>query len=79
MPENPDRTDKMRFKTQGITCRECAADMEKVLKDKDGIKSVSVDYDTDIVDISFDTNTLTKKDVYTTVRKIGVRLEILKD
>ena len=73
------RTDKMRFKAHGITCRECAADIETVLNEKDGITSASVDYDTDIVEVNFDPGHMDKKDVYKAVRKIGFKIDILKD
>ncbi len=73
------KTGRMRFKAHGITCRDCAADIETVLIEKDGITSASVDYDTDIIDVSFNTEHMDKKDVYKAVRKIGFKVDILKD
>ncbi|MCK4910052.1 MAG: heavy-metal-associated domain-containing protein [Thermodesulfovibrionales bacterium] len=72
-------TERMRFKAHGITCRDCAADMETVLTQKDGINSATVDYNTDIIDVSFNPGSMDKKDVYKAVRKLGFKVDILKD
>ena len=74
-----DKAMKMRFKAHGLTCRECASDMETILTEKDGITRASVDYDTDIIDVSFDPEHMDKKDVFLAVRKLGFKVEILKD
>jgi Cu+-exporting ATPase len=73
------KQDKMRFKLQGITCRECAADMENILGEREGIDLASVDYDNDTVEVSFDSEALEKKDVYLAVRRLGFKVDILKD
>jgi len=69
----------MRFKLHGITCRECASDMEKVLGEREGIDLANVDYDNDTVEVSFDSEALEKKDVYMAVRRMGFKVDILKD
>lgn len=69
----------MRFKLQGITCRECASDMEKVLGEREGIDLASVDYDNDTVEVSFDSEALAKRDVYIAVRRMGFKVDILED
>ncbi len=72
-------TGRMRFKAHNLICRGCAADMETVLAQKDGITRATVDYDTDIIDVSFNTENLDKKDVYKAVRRMGFKIDILKD
>ena len=72
-------TGRMRFKAHNISCRECASDMETVLTEQDGINSATVDYDTDIIDVSFNPLSLDKKDIYKAVRKMGFKIDILKD
>jgi Cu+-exporting ATPase len=73
------KQDKMRFKLKGITCRECASDMERILGEKEGIDLASVDYDSDTVEVSFDTEALKKKDVYFAVRKLGFKVDKVED
>ena len=73
------KRDKMRFKLQGITCRECASDMENILGEIQGIDVASVDYDNDTVEVSFDSEALEKKDVYMAMRRLGFKVDILKD
>ena len=73
------KQDKMRFKLQGITCRECASDMENILGERDGIELASVDYDNDTVEVSFDSEALEKKDVYMAVRRLGFKVDKVED
>lgn len=73
------KDERLRFKAQGITCRACASDMETVLNNKDGITSATVDYDTETVDVRFDPSALDKKDIFSAVRKLVFKLDVLKD
>lgn len=70
---------EMKFQAEGITCTSCAEDMEKILRDKDGIIDVSVSYTDDAVVIKYNPEIIDRKEVYTAVRKLGFPLKIVSE
>jgi len=68
---------KIRLQVDGITCAGCAEDMEKVLLDKDGITGASVNYAEGIINIEYDPRILSERDIFITVRKLGLKTRII--
>ena len=70
---------EMSLRADGITCTSCAEDMEKILKDREGIIDVSVSFVDDAVIIKYDPGVIDRKEVYTAVRKLGFPLKIVSE
>jgi Cu+-exporting ATPase len=70
---------EMCLKADGITCTSCAEDMERILMDKDGIIDVSVSFVDDTVVVKYDPEIMSRKEVYTAVRKLGFPLKIVSE
>ena len=64
---------KAFFKVVGMYCISCKPIVEKQLKDKEGIKSVSFDYLTDTIIVDFDPSVLTKEEIKNSLDKSGYK------
>lgn len=56
-------TEKTSFKIIGMYCVTCKPIVEKQLKNKNGVKSINIDYMTDSVIIEFDPSVMTKEEI----------------
>jgi len=74
-----DNIKEMRLQAKGIVCISCAEDMEKILRDKNGIIDVSVSYADDSVVIKYNPETIDRKEVYASVRKLTFPLKIISE
>ena len=69
----------LKFKAEDITCSGCAMDMENILKEKEGIIDAKVDFSDGIISVRHDPDIIDGKSVYIAVRKLGFRIEPVKD
>ncbi len=74
-----DNLREMRLQADAIVCISCAEDMEKILKDKEGIVDASVSYKDDSVVVKYDPGIIDRKEVYTAVRKLTFPLKIVSE
>jgi copper chaperone CopZ len=70
---------EMRIRLQGITCSGCAEDMQKVLRDKEGIIDAKVDYAEGIVSVRYKPESVDRKKVYLLVRSLGFSADIISE
>jgi copper chaperone CopZ len=61
---------EMKIKTDGIVCAGCADDMEKILRETEGILYASVDYPNEVICIKYDPDFIDRKKVYLAVRRL---------
>jgi copper chaperone CopZ len=66
-------TEKASFKVVGLYCITCKPIIEKQLKDKKGIKRISIDYMMDSVVVEFDPSILTKDEIKNILDKSGYK------
>jgi copper chaperone len=66
-------TEKASFKVVGLHCITCKPIIQKQLKDKNGIKRISIDYMTDNIVVEFDPSLLTKDKIKTMLDKSGYK------
>ncbi len=69
----------MQLKVEGIECRACVEDYEKVIGETYGILDVSFDFNESIISIQYDASIIDRKHVYITVRKIVRKAAILSE
>ena len=74
-----EQTRDLKFKAEDITCSGCAMDMENILKDKEGIIDASVNFADGIINVRHDPGKIDGKKVYFEVRKLGFKIEVVKD
>lgn len=74
-----DNTREMELKAEGITCSSCAGDMEKILRDKEGIIDVSVSYPDEKIHIRYDARIIDRKQAFITVRRLGYKVKIISE
>lgn len=65
-----DNIKEINLKTEGIICTGCAEDMERILRETEGILDASVNYHNEIIHIKYDPKLIDRKTVYMTVRKL---------
>ena len=65
------------FKVEDITCSSCAADMEKILQEKEGISNAAVNFAEETVSVRYDPQKLDRKEVFFAVRKLGYKIRII--
>jgi len=61
---------EMKLKTEGIVCSGCAEDMERILRETEGILDASVNYKDEIIHIKYDPELIDKGKAYMAVRKL---------
>jgi copper chaperone CopZ len=66
----------IKFQLEGITCTGCAEDMENILRDKDGVINVSVNYAEGTVHIEYEPGVIDEKDLFEAVSKLGFKTKI---
>jgi Cu+-exporting ATPase len=74
-----ENTRELIFKAEDITCSSCAADMEKILQEKEGIINASVDYAEETVRVRYNPQLLNRKEVFLAVRKLGYKIKIIAE
>jgi len=67
------------FKAEDITCSSCAADMEKVLQEKEGIINAAVNFAEETVRVRYNPQKLDRKEVFVAVRKLGYKIRIIAE
>jgi len=65
--------EKASFKVIGMYCITCKPIVEKQLKDKNGVKSINIDYMTDSVIVEFDPSVMTKEEIKNRLNKSGYK------
>ncbi len=65
--------EKASFKVIGMYCITCKPIVEKQLKDKNGVKSININYMTDSVIVEFDPSVMTKKEIKNILDKSGYK------
>jgi len=70
---------EMKLLAEDITCQSCAEDMEKILRDVEGIVDAAVDYFENTVSVRYDPQITDRKRVYTAVRSLGKIKKILSE
>ena len=65
--------EKIYFKVVGMYCSTCKPIVEKQLKDKNGIKKISINDMTDTVVIEFDPLIITKHDIKKRLEESGYK------
>lgn len=67
----------IKFQLEGITCTGCAEDMENILRDKDGVLEVSVNYTEGTVHIDYAPGVTDEKALFEAVRNLGFKTRIM--
>ncbi len=70
---------EMKLKAEGITCAGCAEDMEKILRDTEGILSASVNYAEGIFTIRYDAEIIDRKQIFIAARKLVPKLNVISE
>ena len=70
---------EMKLQAKDLVCSACAADMEGILKEKQGIVDASVDYSNEVITIRYDLGAIDRKEVYLTVRKLSGISKIISE
>lgn len=68
---------KIKFQLEGITCTGCTEDMENILRDKDGVSDVSVNYAEGTVHIEYEPGVIDEKSLFEAVRNLGFKTRIM--
>lgn len=66
-------SEKAYFKVVGMYCNTCKPIIEKLLKDKKGIKKININDITNTVIVEFDPLTITKHDIKTRLEESGYK------
>jgi copper chaperone CopZ len=61
----------MKLKVEGIECRGCVEDYEKVLAEKDGIVDVLYDFNESVITLKYDDSVIDRRQVYVHVRRLA--------
>jgi copper chaperone CopZ len=69
----------MKLRVEGIECRGCAEDYEKVLADMNGIVEALFDFNNSIIAIQYDPAVINRKQVYMAVRRMARAARILEE
>lgn len=70
---------KVKFQLEGITCTGCAEDMENILRDKDGVLEVSVNYAEGTVHIEYEPGVTDERSLFEAVRNLGFKTKIIPE
>jgi copper chaperone CopZ len=69
----------MKLKVEGIECRGCAEDYEKVLAEADGVVDVSFNFNECTIIIQYDPSIIDRKQVYVNVRKLARKATMISE
>jgi len=72
-------TKEIYLKADDIPCTGCVEDMEKVLRDQEGILEATVNYAEEIIHIKYDPEVIERADVIHTARKIANISKIISE
>ncbi|MBI5739298.1 MAG: heavy-metal-associated domain-containing protein [Nitrospirae bacterium] len=70
---------EMKLRTEGIVCTGCAADMEKILRETEGVLDATVDYTADTIHIKYNPELIDRKKVFFAARKLCSFCEIVSE
>ncbi|RJQ56874.1 MAG: heavy-metal-associated domain-containing protein [Nitrospiraceae bacterium] len=70
---------EMKLKTEGIVCTGCVEDMERILRETEGILDASVKYQDETVHIKYDPGLIDREKVYMAVRKLCESCRIISE
>ena len=70
---------EMKLKTVGITCAGCAKDMEKLLRETEGILDAPVHFADEVIHIKEDPRLIGRKQVYHGARKPGNIMHVISE
>ncbi len=62
---------EIKLSVTGMTCANCAANIERGVRKLAGIKDVSVNFASETVEVSFEDATTSLKDIFTQIKKTG--------
>ena len=65
------------FRTEGITCAGCAADIETVMRSRDGVISATVDYASGRVSIEYDQNEIDRDQIAGALQGLGLKVSVV--
>lgn len=68
---------KVKFKCKGIGCTGCTNTITEAVKQLDGIKEVSADVKTKIVEVTFDSEIVSKKQIEKAINDSGYETETI--
>lgn len=68
-------SNELRLEVEGLVCAGCAQDVEKILKNTDGIVDASVNYSTESIEVLFNPEKITKNEIYQTIRRLGLKFQ----
>ncbi len=70
---------EMKLKAEGLSCAGCVEDMEKILRDTEGILSATVNYAEGLFTIRYDDEVTDRKQVFFAARKLVAKLNIISE
>ncbi|RJQ20586.1 MAG: heavy-metal-associated domain-containing protein [Nitrospiraceae bacterium] len=70
---------EMSLQTGGIVCTGCVEDMERILRETEGIVDASVNYQDETVHVKYAPGLIDRKKVYAAVRKLVNVLRIISE
>ena len=69
----------MKLLAGDVTCQSCAEDMEKILRETEGIVDAAVNYNEDTISVRYDPGITDRKKVYLAVRRLGAIKKIISE
>jgi copper chaperone CopZ len=72
-------TREMVLQAEDITCSGCAGDMEKILRQREGVMDASVDFTNGIIRVKYNPLLLDRKAVFGAVRGLGFKVRIVEE
>lgn len=72
-------TREMVLQAEDITCSGCAGDMEKILRQREGVMEASVDFTNGIIRVKYNPLLLDRKAVFGAVRGLGFKVRIVEE
>lgn len=70
---------EMWLKADVLDCSDCVFDMEKILRDIEGIIDASVNFKEDTIYVRYNSGVLDKKQVFSAVRRLGYKVKIVSE
>lgn len=67
------------LQAEDITCSGCAGDMEKILRQREGVIEASVDFAKGIICVKYNPLLLDRKAVFGAVRGLGFKVRIVEE
>lgn len=68
---------EMHLQAEGIVCSGCAEDMERLLREEEGILEAAVDYGKGSVHLKYDEDLIDGRKVFEKVRRLGFPVKVV--